>query len=288
MIKLLYLKLNQDNLLTMKTLAEIRQEQEERQKKYEKDKKEKAQREITGVPGRMSLLKMQSDTVHAIRFVHDYDRCAGYMFHDYDGDFPCSEICLEHYGEVCKFHPIDNPKGFCKKPSTQYGDRFARATKFGLVHVYTLIGKSYDFTDRKTNQRVQGIHKPLKELAIPIGKKEEFIRPFRDANKRGTFMEDIFLIRRIPGSGWDIPEVITETELREMVGKDVPLAMPSEYAAFNQLSRRDFGKLLLTPMPNARIDDLLGPEVVEAPKTEKSAKVKSNPFAAGTDDDLPI
>lgn len=249
----------------MKTLAEIRKEREESQLRYQRDKELK---EATGVQGRISLLKVQSGVKYAIRYIHSFENTADFMYHNYNGDFSCKEICFEHYdGENCPF---------CNSVSTEYGKRFATATKFGLAHVYSLVDKEFDFPDPNTGERIHGKYNPLKLIALPIGKKDIYIKPLIASNKRKSFQSDIFLIERTKGSGWEVPEVITEEELQALVGPKVPLALPSEYGKYAELSKRNLWKLFLTAIPNARVDDLLGPD----PAAQTASKVVTkNPFA---------
>ena len=266
----------------MKTLSEIQAERAAAQLKYQQ---EKALREVTGVAGKVSMLQVTADTGFAIRLIHEIEKSADFLFHNYNGDARCSEICHAHYdGEVC---PI------CNSISTKYGKRFATATKFFLAHVYNLVGKEFLVNNRNTGlpeidsttglQRI-GKWNPLKLIGIPLGKKDAYIKPFLASAKRGTLQSDIFLIKRVSNDGWQVPEVITETELKELLGPSVPLALPTEYSKYAEMDKRTLWKLILTAMPGARVDELLGPDPSQKQLAQavQSTGVVVNPFAVPT------
>ncbi len=247
----------------MKSLSEIRKEREDSQAKYEK---EKQMREATGTAGKVSKLREFSGVGYAIKFVHSLENSMDLMYHIFNGDDFCSEICHEHYdGEKCPY---------CESISTKHGKRFATGTKFFLAHVYNLVGQEFTMKDSSTGKDKVCKWNPLKLIGIPHGKKEVYIKPFLAEAKAGRLQDAIFLIKRTSGSGWDVPEVITEAELKELVGPQVPLAMPTENAKYAQMDKRTLWKLMLTAIPNAKVVLLLGPEPVKQDSTKSE-----NPFA---------
>ncbi len=252
----------------MKSLSEIRKEREDSQAKYEK---EKQIREATGTAGKISKLREYSNVGYAIRWVHGLDVSMDLMHHIFNGDDFCSEICYEHYdGETCPY---------CESTSTKHGKRFATGTKFFAAHVYNLVGQEFDMTDAKTGKVKTCKWNPLKLIGIPLGKKDVYVKPFMASAKRGTLQDDVFLIKRSAPGGWEVPEVITEAELKDMVGPQVPLALPTEYAKYAAMDKRTLWKLMLTAFPNAKVDALLGPDPVKQAVPVAKEGVIINPFA---------
>ena len=255
----------------MKSYTQIKQEREEAALRYQQ---EKAMKEATGGVGKVSKLNVLPDIVWAIRPVQELEMSLDIYHHTYNGDEKCNDPCWEHYNEKCPF---------CGSKSTKYGERYATPTKFLLAHVYNLVGKNWEFEDKVTKEKKTGPWNPLKAFAIPIGKKEAYIKPFLAASKRGEFTNTIFKIQRVTGTGWEVPEEMTEAELRELVGPNVPLALPTEYAKYKQMDKRSAWKLLLTCMPSARVEELLGPEPKVAAKSGVIIQPENSGIQAETD-----